>query len=134
MTVVLLTPIVQSSQALPGGPPGVAGPAGAAAAYKINGQSGTTAYVPGPADGGALIIFSGTTSGVALTLNPAVLTPGWWTTIKNNNTSGLITITTIGGALLDGTAMGTIDPKYAQTIVYSGQNFDTLEPGDGGTF
>jgi hypothetical protein len=127
--------VIAPSTAMPGGPPGIQGPTGAAAAYKINAQAGTSIYTVGPADGGSLIVFSGTIAGVLLTLTPIVLTAGWWATIKNNNSSGLISISVVGGgALLDGLAMGTIDPQCAQTIVFSGLNFDSLGPCDGGIF
>jgi hypothetical protein len=126
MSITALTPLVVSSQALPGGPPGVQGPPGAFVVFGINFQVATASYTVGPGDLGKMIIFSGTTAGVALTLPPQTAQPGWWAVIRNDNVTGAITITTTGGALIDGGATATVNSGSTAFVVFNGTDFEII--------
>ncbi len=134
MSVIQLTPLVVTSQALPGGPPGQQGPPGSFAAYRINVLAGASSYTAGSTDTGSLIIFTGTTLGVAFSLGPMLGIVGWWIQLKNENISGAITVTMTGGAVIDGITTLNIDPKCSALIISTGPNFETLGPVDGGIF
>jgi hypothetical protein len=125
--------IIAPSTALPGGPPGVQGPPGAFVVFGINNQTGVSYTIAGT-DTGKMILFSGQSIGVALTLQPITGLPGWWAVVKNKNISGVITATATGGALIDGQSSMTIDPNCSAQIIFTGLNFETFGPSDGGTF
>jgi hypothetical protein len=131
MTITSLS-VIAPSTAMPGGPPGIQGPPGTFVLFGVNNQMGLV-YAANSSDTGKIIIFSGQTMDVSFLLAPMIGVTGWWAVVKNKNFAGKINVT-VTGATIDGQATMTIDTQCSAQIVFTGLNFETFGPSDGGLF